>query len=75
MGRDSKVDITLQVTSPTMDSTRGEGVGLDSALGAIDNFNNNSELWDSYDLRYISEIVVFEPFVITSYISKIYRRS
>lgn len=56
MGRDSKVDITLQVTSPTMDSTRGEGVGLDSALGAIDNFNNNSELWDSYDLRYILEI-------------------
>lgn len=56
LGRDSKVDVVLKVTSPTITSTRGEVLGLDSALGAIDNFNNNSELWEDYDLRYILEI-------------------
>lgn len=55
-GKDNKVDVVLRITSPTMDSTRGEASGLDSALGAIDNFDNNSELWDDYDLRYILEI-------------------
>lgn len=51
-----KVDLVLQVTSPTMESSRNEASGLDSALGAIDNFDNNSELWEEYDLRYILEI-------------------
>ena len=51
-----KVDLILQVTSPTMESSRNEASGLDSALGAIDNFDNNSEFWEEYDLRYILEI-------------------
>lgn len=50
------VDVELYVTTPSIEASRGEASGLDSALGAIDNFNNNSELWDVYDLRYILEI-------------------
>ena len=55
-GIDNKVDVILHVSTPTMDSSRGETSGLDSALGAINNFDNNSELWNNYDLRYIIEI-------------------
>ena len=51
-----KVDVAIEVTSPTIGSMRSEASDLDSALGAIDNFNNNSELWESYDLRYTLEI-------------------
>lgn len=50
------VDVELQITTPSIEASRGEASGLNSALGAIDNFNNNSELWDAYDLRYILEI-------------------
>jgi hypothetical protein len=53
---DSKVDITIEVTSPAIGSMRSEASNLDSALGAIDNFNNNSEWWEEYDLRYSLEI-------------------
>lgn len=55
-GRDNNVKVVLNVKSPQMQTLRGEASGLNSALGAIDNFNNNSELWDTYDLRYILEI-------------------
>ena len=55
-GKDNSVDIVLKVTSPQMDSTRNEVSGLDSALGAIDNFNNNEYMWEEYDLRYSLEI-------------------
>ena len=55
-GKNSTVDVVLKVTSPQMDSTRGEGAELDSALGAIDNFDNNDEFWQKYDLRYILHI-------------------
>lgn len=55
-GKDNSVDVVLKITSPQIDSTRGEASGLDSALGAIDNFDNNVEMWEKYDLRYSLEI-------------------
>ena len=55
-GTDHNVDVVLKVKSPQMNNTRGQEAGLDSGLGAIDNYNNNSELWEEYDLRYILEI-------------------
>lgn len=54
-GFDKGVDVVLKVTSPSMEVTRAEASGLDSGVGAIDNFDNN-ELWDKYDLRYIIEV-------------------
>ena len=56
VSRDNMVDVMLQITPPTLDGMRSESTNLNSALGGIDNFNNNSELWDKYDLRYILEI-------------------
>ena len=55
-GFDKGVDVVLKATTPLMGVTRGEGSSLDSALGAIDNFDTNTELWDKYDLRYILQI-------------------
>lgn len=70
------VDVELQVTTPSIEASRGEASGLDSALGAIDNFNNNSELWELYDLRYILEIyeVIKEGSDATISESPIYKR-
>ena len=53
---DENVDIVLTVKAPQMNDTRSGGSNIDSGLGAIDNFDNNTELWDDYDLRYILEI-------------------
>lgn len=50
------VDVELNISAPSIEASRGEAQGLNSALGAIDNFNNNSELWELYDLRYSLEI-------------------
>lgn len=55
-GFDKGVDVVLKVTSPSMEVTRAEASGLDSGVGAIDNFDNNAHLWDKYDLRYILEV-------------------
>ena len=55
-GKDSDVNVVLKVTSPHMGSTRSDAAGLDSALGAIDNFDRNEMLWEEYDLRYILKI-------------------
>lgn len=53
---DENVDIVLTVKAPQMNDTRSGESNIDSGLGAIDNFDNNTELWDDYDLRYILEI-------------------
>ncbi len=75
-GKDNNVDVVLKVTSPQMNSTRGEVSVLDSALGAIDNFNNNVEMWKEYDLRYILEIyeVVTSGTTTTTSEQPIYKR-
>ena len=65
-GRDNSVEVTLKVKPPQMQTLRSEASGLDSALGAIDNFNANEALWEAYDLRYILEI--YE--VVTSGVNK-----
>lgn len=56
LSKDHSVDVVLKVKAPQMNDTRSEGSNLDSGLGAIDNFNENTELWEDYDLRYILEI-------------------
>lgn len=56
LSKDHSVDVVLKVKAPQMNDTRSEGSNLDSGLGAIDNFDENTELWEDYDLRYILEI-------------------
>lgn len=75
-GKDTAVDVVLKVTSPQINSTRGEVSGLDSALGAIDNFDNNEHMWEEYDLRYILEIyeVVTSGTTTTTSEQPIYKR-
>lgn len=75
-GKDNSVEVVLKVKSPKMQTLRGEASTLDSALGAIDNFNANSELWDKYDLRYILEIyeVITEGTTTTTSAGPIYKR-
>lgn len=75
-GHDNNVEVVLNVKSPQMQTLRSETSGLDSALGAIDNFDNNSELWEEYDLRYILEIyeVVTNGSTTTISTNPIYKR-
>ena len=75
-GHDNSVEVVLNVTSPHMQTLRSEASGLDSTLGAIDNFDNNTELWDEYDLRYILEIyeVVTNGATTTISANPIYKR-
>lgn len=54
-GFDTEVSVALKVKSPQITDTRA-AAGMDSSVGAIDNFDNNTEFWDKYDLRYILEI-------------------
>lgn len=54
-GFEKEASVVLKVKSPQITATRA-GAGLDSSVGAVDNFDNNSELWDKYDLRYILEV-------------------
>lgn len=75
-GHDNNVEVVLNVKAPQMQTLRSEASGLDSALGAIDNFDNNNELWDEYDLRYILEIyeVVTNGASTTTSATPIYKR-
>lgn len=50
-----EVMVTLGIDAPEMDSTRTGESGMNSALGAIDNFDN-AQLWDMFDVRYMLEI-------------------
>lgn len=52
---DDEVSVTLSVDVPDFHSTRNGVTGMNSALGAIDNFDE-ATLWDKYDLRYIMEV-------------------
>lgn len=74
-GFDTDVNVVLKVKSPQLASTRAD-VGLDSSIGAIDNFDNNAELWDKYDLRYILEIyeVKEKDGVVSTSSEPIYKR-
>lgn len=74
-GFDTDVNVVLKVKSPQLASTRAD-VGLDSSIGAIDNFDNNAELWDKYDLRYILEIyeVKEKDGVVSTSAEPIYKR-
>ena len=54
-GFDTEASVVLKVKSPQITDTRA-AAGMDSSVGAIDNFDNNTEFWDKYDLRYILEI-------------------
>lgn len=56
LSKDHSVDVVLKVKAPQMNDTRSGDSNIDSGLGAIDNFDNNTELWEAYDLRYILEI-------------------
>lgn len=74
-GFNTEVSVVLKVESPQMTDTRA-AVGMDSSVGAIDNFDNNSELWSKYDLRYILEIyeVVEKDGVVSTSDETIYKR-
>lgn len=74
-GFDGSVGVVLKVKSPKLASTRA-GEGLDSSVGAIDNFDNNPEFWSEYDLRYILEIyeVKEKDGVVTTSAEPIYKR-
>lgn len=53
-----EVPVVLDINVPELGATRGDETiitGLDSALGAIDNFDA-ANLWGEYDIRYILEV-------------------
>lgn len=49
------VAVTLAIDVPELGASRSGESGMDSALGAIDNFDA-AGLWDKFDLRYIIEV-------------------
>lgn len=49
------VDVTLSIDVPELAHTRSGETGMNSALGAIDNFEA-AGLWDKFDVRYILEV-------------------
>lgn len=54
---DDAISHTISVGVPELDASRADAAtGLNSGLGAIDNYDLNSSLWEEYDLRYILEI-------------------
>ena len=52
--------VTLGVDAPEMGDTRSGESGMNSALGAIDNFDN-AQLWGLFDVRYMLEIYDVTP--------------
>ncbi|MBO7285973.1 MAG: hypothetical protein J6U69_05190, partial [Alistipes sp.] len=57
-GRGS-VDVTVGVSAPELAATRAAMTGMNSGLGAIDNFTDVE--WANYDLRYIFEVYDVTP--------------
>lgn len=54
---DDAISHTISVGVPELDASRADAAtGLNSGLGAIDNYDLNASLWEVYDLRYILEI-------------------
>ena len=54
---DDAISHTISVGVPELDASRADAAtGLNSGLGAIDNYDLNASLWEEYDLRYILEI-------------------
>lgn len=53
------VDFTLGISVPELEETRAGETGMNSALGAIDNFSDDE--WAKYNLRYILEIYDATP--------------
>lgn len=54
---DDAISHTISVGVPELDASRADAAtGLNSGLGAIDNYDLNVSLWEEYDLRYILEI-------------------
>ncbi|MBR3827195.1 MAG: hypothetical protein IKJ38_05735 [Alistipes sp.] len=52
-GKDA-VNVTIGINVPELEATRSGETGMDSGLGAIDNFSDDE--WARYDVRYILEI-------------------
>ena len=52
--------VTLGIDAPEMGDTRSGESGMNSALGAIDNFDN-AQLWGLFDVRYMLEIYDVTP--------------
>lgn len=52
-GKDA-VNVTIGINVPELEATRSGETGMNSALGAIDNFSDDE--WAEYDVRYILEI-------------------
>ena len=54
---DDAISHTISVGVPELDASRADAAtGLNSGLGAIDNYDLNASIWEEYDLRYILEI-------------------
>lgn len=54
---DDAINHTISIGVPELDASRADAAtGLNSGLGAIDNYDLNASLWEEYDLRYILEI-------------------
>ena len=50
----NSVKVSIDVEAPQLNGTRGDEAGMNSGLGAIDNFSDAE--WAKYDLRYIFEV-------------------
>ena len=50
----NSVKVSIDVEAPQLNGTRGDETGMNSGLGAIDNFSDAE--WAKYDLRYIFEV-------------------